>query len=432
MVHDLPTSFSGNERFEVLAKLGSGGMGVVYAALDRYRQERVAIKTLHAEDPGALLRLKNEFRALQDLQHPNLVSLGELFHEQGQWFFTMELIDGVDFISYVRGGHGSAAESARVERVPDQPADQPADAASTDPADPADRLLQPPPPREREGGASGADLLAAGDLDPGPRSFDELKLRACLIQLAEGLAAIHAGGRVHRDIKPGNILVDPGGRLVLLDFGLVTHEEPGEKSAEHLFPLGTVAYMSPEQAASQEVTAATDWYGVGVLLYQSLTGQLPFSGPAITVLMDKQRVDPRRPRELAPGVPRDLDDLCAALLDREPRRRPQAEQVIAAAGAQRSGRCARRVASLAPTSRTLFIGRQRELAAMFDAFSAVDGGATASRAACTASRGWGRASCCAPSPGSCWPGRRTRWCCTVAAMSGSPRPSRPSTAWWIR
>src|SRR4029078_2561363 len=77
-------------------------MGVVYEALDRERNSRVALKTLRTLDATAVLRFKNEFRWLQDLQHPNLVSLGELFSEDGQWFFTMELIDGVDFLHWVR------------------------------------------------------------------------------------------------------------------------------------------------------------------------------------------------------------------------------------------------------------------------------------------------------------------------------------------
>src|SRR5688572_33082032 len=80
-------------------------MGVVYEAVDKDRSARVALKTLRTVDATALLRFKNEFRWLQDLQHPNLVSLGELFAEDGQWFFTMELVDGVDFLAWVRPQH---------------------------------------------------------------------------------------------------------------------------------------------------------------------------------------------------------------------------------------------------------------------------------------------------------------------------------------
>lgn len=269
MLRPSRASFPGNDRFDVLAELGSGGMGIVYAVYDRQRRERLALKTLQDDDPGAILRLKNEFRALQDLQHPNLVTLGELFHENDQWFFTMDLVEGIDLISYVRSASVAVGNSERPSR----------------------------------------QIRSA---------FDEARLRTCLAQLAEALSAIHATGRVHRDIKPGNVLVEPTGRLIVLDFGLVTHPEPGQKSVEHFFPLGTIDYMAPEQASSREVSPATDWYSVGVVVFEALTGQLPFSGGALKVLTDKQLTPPRRPSELVPGVPPDLDDLCLSLLDRDP------------------------------------------------------------------------------------------------------------------
>lgn len=304
------SSFRGNGRFELLAELGSGGMGIVYRAFDHGRREPVALKTLLETEPGALLRLKNEFRALQDLQHRNLVSLGELFHEAGQWFFTMELVHGADILSYVRGGGA-----------------------------------QP-------------DIV-------------ETRLRSCLAQLADGLAVIHAAGRVHRDIKPGNILVEESGRVVLLDFGLVAPAEPRETSTEHFFPVGTVAYMAPEQAASQQVTGAADWYSVGVLLYEALTGKLPHSGPLTKVLLDKQVVTPPRPLELVEGVPADLDDLCMALLQRDPLKRPQAAQVLAVCATTGDELRAPEEDHTAPA---VFIGREAELSSLFDAFSDVVAG----------------------------------------------------------
>lgn len=91
-----------SRRFEILRCIGAGGMGVVYEAVDRDRHIRVALKTMRSFSPEGLLRFKREFRALSDLRHPNLVTLGELFEERGQWFFTMELVEGVDFLSYVR------------------------------------------------------------------------------------------------------------------------------------------------------------------------------------------------------------------------------------------------------------------------------------------------------------------------------------------
>ena len=98
--------FAGTERFEVLRCLGAGGMGVVYEAFDRERHARVALKTLRTMSADGLLRFKHEFRAFRDLQHPNLVTLGELFSEGRDWFFTMELVEGVDFLDWVRPAQG--------------------------------------------------------------------------------------------------------------------------------------------------------------------------------------------------------------------------------------------------------------------------------------------------------------------------------------
>src|SRR3954468_2834811 len=92
----------GARRFDVLRVLGAGGMGVVYEALDRDKRRKVALKTLRSLDAAAVLRFKDEFRSLQDIEHPNLVSLGELFEEDGQLFFTMELVQGTPFVEYVR------------------------------------------------------------------------------------------------------------------------------------------------------------------------------------------------------------------------------------------------------------------------------------------------------------------------------------------
>src|SRR4051794_23006781 len=95
-------SFSGAHRFERVRLLGAGGMGLVYEVLDRAHRSRLALKTLRHLDADTLLRFKNEFRAVQDLRHPNLVSLGELYCEAGEWFFTMELVDGVELLRWVR------------------------------------------------------------------------------------------------------------------------------------------------------------------------------------------------------------------------------------------------------------------------------------------------------------------------------------------
>src|SRR5689334_9314433 len=98
---DLDVEFKGTSRFEIRRRLGAGGMGVVYEAFDRERKAPVALKTLRALDENSLYRFKNEFRSLADLRHPKLARLGEMYCESGQWFFTMELVNGESFLSYV-------------------------------------------------------------------------------------------------------------------------------------------------------------------------------------------------------------------------------------------------------------------------------------------------------------------------------------------
>src|SRR4051794_20794030 len=96
-----PLHFTGTQRFQVLSQLGQGGGGLVYEVLDRERNTRLALKTLRTLDAGSILFLKSEFRAVQDVHHPNLVTLNELFEEGGRWFFTMEYVKGAHFFAYV-------------------------------------------------------------------------------------------------------------------------------------------------------------------------------------------------------------------------------------------------------------------------------------------------------------------------------------------
>ncbi len=233
-------------------------MGAVYEALDREQNARVALKTLLKLTPEAIARFKREFRALQDVRHPNLVSLGELFDLNGNWFFTMELIEGTDFFSWVRPG------------------------------------CEEPPP----------DRLASGVFPP-RASLDEERLRTALVQLARGLGALHAAGKVHRDIKPSNIRVTPAGRVALLDFGLIAEAQPGDRSSFESV-VGTAVYMAPEQAHGSQARPAADWYAVGVVLFEALTGRLPFDGAPLQVLFDKQRQEPPPPSHFA-AVSDDLE-----------------------------------------------------------------------------------------------------------------------------
>ncbi len=305
--------FDAGPRFEVRRQLGAGGMGVVYEAFDRELQELVALKTLRDADGVWLTRFKQEFRALHDLAHPNLVAFGELFDGPGDPFFTMELVRGVELLTYVRPGS------------------------------------------------------ALGQVAPG---YDEHRLRAALRQLAAGLAALHAVGKVHRDVKPSNILITEDGRLILVDFGLVSDRDTTRVSTGGGM-VGTVEYMAPEQALSDEVSAAADWYSVGVVLYEVLTGTLPHTGRSpFEIALNKQQVEVTPPRLIAPATPSDLDALCVALLASDPGRRPGATEVLASDGAASSPARLTTVGVVSAGSAP-FVGRGAELAELRAAYDEV-------------------------------------------------------------
>ena len=260
-------------RFEILRRLGEGGMGVVYETFDAERRGRVALKTLNRVDAASIYRLKNEFRALADVSHPNLVRLHELFADEKSWFFTMELVDGHPF----------------------------------------DRFVEV----EREAGAGTGDGEAPWIG----------RLREAMTELVAAVSAIHRVGKLHRDLKPGNVMMRNDGHVVVLDFGLVADPELGGIGQTVLDGrlAGTPIYMAPEQAAGREATPASDWYALGVLLFESLTGRVPFDGFVGEVLVAKQTREAPRAADLVPGIPEDLSSLCGELLARDPARRPDAE-----------------------------------------------------------------------------------------------------------
>ncbi len=323
-----------SKRFTLGRRVGEGGMGVVYEAFDAERRSSVALKTLRRVDGASLARFKREFRALQGLAHPNLVVLDELFHEDGQWFFTMELLDGVDFVSHVRSTPPAVAYASTLRDGPAQPGSRAA--------------------------AEGAAVEACGPLDIE-------RLRVALRQLLEGLVALHAANKVHRDIKPSNVLVTREGRVVLLDFGLVTEASVEDRSTGSAI-VGTPIYMAPEQAASREIGPAADLYAVGVMLYELLAGRPPFEGPPLQILLDKQKHEAPLASTLNPEVPPDLDALCGKLLRFDPTKRPSAEDVLRSISAPEA---AGRYAARGSTEPPMFVGRAAELAQLRAAFDAV-------------------------------------------------------------
>jgi serine/threonine protein kinase len=347
--------FIGTQRFQVHRRLGAGGFGVVYEAFDRERNARVALKTLARLDPGALYRFKREFRTLADVSHENLVELHELVSVGEQWFFTMELIAGVDFLSHCRGRDAAATH------VSPFTATAVADAGSI----------------PSSGQLATADAVAAPAAEHEPAPCDVGRLRPALLQLARGVASLHALGILHRDIKPSNVLVNDKGRVVLVDFGIATELNRPDRTEVGI--AGTPQYMAPEQGAGLALTESADWYAVGCVLYEALTGRMPFAGAPMQILMDKQQRLPPRPRELRIDTPTDLDELCMALLRTQPDTRPSGAEVLARLNGDGSGDSRRTSVPdpstvSAPSLSMPFVGRREALATLASAFRTVQDG----------------------------------------------------------
>ena len=339
--------------YQILGELGHGGMGIVFRAFDRKREEMVALKTLQRLDAAALYRLKQEFRTLAEVTHPNLVGLYELISSGHQCSIAMELIEGEHFLAYVRSGQserqGASSRSSRE------------DLGIEEAANGADDGLGRPSYSERY-------ALS-------PPQYD--RLRATLRQLAQGISVLHAHGKLHRDIKPSNVMVTREGRVVILDFGLAADLDfDGLHQSTEQHVTGTIAYMAPEQAASRAQSPATDWYSVGVMLYEALTGQLPFTGSPIQVLIDKQQREPNAPAEIAHGVPDDLNQLCIDLLRQSPKSRPTGEEVVQRLGKSPSVSDAPPSRHSVTTHKAAFVGRETQLAELNAAFQAMQSGRT--------------------------------------------------------
>lgn len=334
--------FDPGARFELRAELGAGGMGVVYEAFDREREELVALKTLRETSGAVLARFKQEFRAMHDLVHPNLVALHELFDGATDPFFSMELVRGPSLLAYIRGDDESSA--ARRAALPITAGRTSAITVENAAAVRAD--------------AVGGPVTVVG--------FDERRMRAAFRQLAEGLGALHDAGIVHRDVKPSNVIVTAEGRVVLLDFGLVAELQGPRRSTDGQV-VGTVEYMAPEQALSGEVSPAADWYSVGVVLYEALTGGLPHGGRSpYELILNKHQLAPLAPKTLQPGTPDDLDALCVALLAHAPEARAGITEVRACLGTARASTASRAIATSA--TGVPFVGRAVELAVLRRAF----------------------------------------------------------------
>ncbi len=368
------SDFLGTKRFHLRRRLGSGGMGVVYEAHDVETDKVVALKTLTRAEASNISRFKQEFRSLADVSHPNLVGLYEFMADGTYWFFTMELVNGVDFLEYVRPGYHARHENSRTSTLRKAKVGPGSEVLADYEA--VTRQLD-----DIEELASGEDEAERPEVELllSKSRLDIDRLRSALRQLAEGLHGLHETGKLHRDIKPSNVLVSTEGRVVILDFGLVAEvESKGLHDSVNI--AGTPDYMSPEQGAQLPISAASDWYSVGVILYQALTARLPFAGKFFEVMMNKQNFDPPAPSELLRGVPSDLNNLAVRLLRRKPEERPSGNEVLRMLGHGTSGLLQSVITSTTPAIVTSspFVGRQRHLQQLDEAFALTRKGRTVS------------------------------------------------------
>jgi non-specific serine/threonine protein kinase len=259
------TVFAG--RYEIIEELGTGGMGRVYRAFDKKISEEVALKLIRPEiaaEERTIERFRNEIKIARKIRHPNVCAMFDLGEEEKTLFISMEYIRGEDLKSVLR---------------------------------------------------------RMGSLTAG-------KAVSIARQVAEGLSEAHKLGVIHRDLKPGNIMIDDEGNAKIMDFGIARSLRDAGLSVEDSF-VGTPVYMSPEQAESKEVDQRSDIYSLGVILYEMVTGTVPFKGDTPSEIAGKHSLEaPRNPKELVPQLPDSLNHLILKCLDKNKEKRYQGAQEL--------------------------------------------------------------------------------------------------------
>ncbi len=289
----LPQSIGG---YELVRRLGRGGMGVVFLARQAKLGREVALKWIRADLQHlteSRSRLLREVEAVAKLSHPGIVSVFDVGEHDGNPYFSMEYIEGMTAAELI--------EEARSR-----------DLATLRGRDMFDALRQSAP--ETVGNAvSQVPALFEG-------SWAQAALRIVRL-VTDALAHAHARGVVHRDVKPSNIMITAGGRVVLLDFGLAKLPD-SPKITQTGSTLGSLAYMSPEQIGREPLDARTDIYSLGVTLYELLTLQSPFYGDDHGDI--RWRIlagSPTGPRTISRAIPVDAETVCLVAMDRERERR---------------------------------------------------------------------------------------------------------------
>jgi TolB-like protein/tRNA A-37 threonylcarbamoyl transferase component Bud32 len=262
------TLFAG--RYQVIEKIGSGGMGQVFKVFDTKVQERVALKIIRPEissDPKTIERFGHELRAARRIAHRNVCRMFDLGEHAGTHYITMEYVAGETLKNIIR---------------------------------------------------------MSGPLSIGS-AVDYAK------QIADGLEEARRFGIIHRDLKPQNVLIDPSHTARIMDFGIARSLQSGEWTAEGVV-LGTPEYMSPEQAEGEEADHRSDLYSLGMILYEMVTGKTPFeSRTPLGVLVKQKSESPRSPRQLNPQVPESLAAVILKCLAKDRNQRFQTAADVRAA-----------------------------------------------------------------------------------------------------
>jgi serine/threonine-protein kinase len=250
------------DRYEVGRLLGAGGMAEVFEGRDRLLARRVAIKVLlaqYARDPAFLIRFKREAQAAASLSHPNIVAVYDTGVEAGTQFIVMEYVEGRTLREVLRAEGPLLAERAA-----------------------------------------------------------EVAVEVCA-----ALAAAHARGLIHRDIKPGNVMLTPAGAVKVMDFG-IARAASGESITQTSAVLGTAQYIAPEQAQGQPVDCRSDVYSLGCCVFEMVTGVVPFSGSTpVAIAYRHVREAPTPPRVLNPDVPAGLEAVVLKAMAKQPGQRYQ-------------------------------------------------------------------------------------------------------------
>jgi serine/threonine protein kinase len=254
------STFAG--RYQIIEELGRGGMGKVYKAQDTEIKEKIALKLIKPEissDKKTIERFQNELKLARKISHRNVCRMHDLGKSEGNYFITMEYVDGENLKGMIR---------------------------------------------------------MMGQLSSG-------KTISIAKQVCEGLSEAHRIGVVHRDLKPSNIMIDKDGNAKIMDFG-IARSLTGKGITGVGVMIGTPEYMSPEQVESKEIDQRSDIYSLGVILYEMVTGQVPFEGDTPYSIGVKHKSEvPRNPKEINPQISDDLNRMILKCLEKEKDKRYQ-------------------------------------------------------------------------------------------------------------